>query len=132
LRGQAFRGEGKPSGLATDGLQGFIEFEGKLKAFGGHWAVKMDYGLRAAGGEGLSDSVAGAGVQGTVEAVGGLGGAELAGGAGGDGVLDGEWGAGGVGDGSGCCFQNYLAHCFRIIWRNDGSPHNNESDRPLN
>jgi hypothetical protein len=101
LRGQAFRGKGKPSGLATDGLQGFIEFEGKLKAFGGHWAVKMNYGLRVAGGEGLGDEVAGAGVEGTVEAVGGLGGAELAGGAGGDGVLDGEWGAGGVGDGSG-------------------------------
>ena len=34
--------------------------------------------------------------------------------------------------GNDCCFQNYLAHYFRIIWRNDGSPHNNESDRPLN
>src|SRR5882757_5893593 len=99
--GCAFRGKGKPSKLATDGLQGFIEFEGKRKAFAGHWAMKMDYGLRAAGGEGLSDEVAGASVEGTVEAVGGLGGAELAGGAGGDGVLDGEWGAGGVGDGSG-------------------------------
>jgi hypothetical protein len=30
-----------------------------------------------------------------------------------------------------CCFQNYLAHYFRVIWRNDGSPHNNESDMAL-
>ena len=34
--------------------------------------------------------------------------------------------------GQDCCFQNYLARYFGIIWRNDGSPHNNESDRPLN
>jgi hypothetical protein len=50
----------------------------------------MDDGLGGAGGEGLGDEAAGAGIKRAVEAVGGFGRAEFAGGAGGDRVLDSE------------------------------------------
>ncbi len=29
-----------------------------------------------------------------------------------------------------CCFQNYMAHYFRIIWRSVGAPLQHEPDRP--
>jgi hypothetical protein len=33
--------------------------------------------------------------------------------------------------GQDCCFQNYLAYYFRIIWRSVGAPLHHEADSPL-